>query len=96
MKRTEPRLVGDILKEFFNRPFVARKIAEGRLPQTWAELVGPHIASLTHELRLERGILYIGISSGVARQDIFYRRDELMTLLNQRAGHRIINAIVVR
>lgn len=96
MKRTEPTLVGDILREFFERPFVARKLAEGRLPDLWQEVVGTHIASLTHTFELKQGILYIGISSPVARQEIFFRRDELMTILNQRSGYRLINAIIVK
>ncbi|MBR5821579.1 MAG: DUF721 domain-containing protein [Alistipes sp.] len=96
MKRTEPTLVGDILREFFERPFVARKLAEGRLPDLWQEVVGAHIASLTHTFELKQGILYIGISSPVARQEIFFRRDELMTILNQRSGYRLINAIIVK
>jgi predicted nucleic acid-binding Zn ribbon protein len=96
MKRTEPVLVGDILRQFFERPFVARKLAEGRLPELWQEVVGSHIASLTHTFELKQGILYVGISSSVARQEIFFRRDELMTLLNQRSGHRIVNAIIVK
>lgn len=96
MKRTEPKILGDILREFFERPFVARKLAEGRLPELWAEVVGTHIASLTHTLELKNGILYVGISSSVARQEIFFRRDELMTILNERSGHKIINAIIVK
>lgn len=96
MKRTEPKIVGDILREFFERPFVARKLAEGRLPELWAEVVGPHIASLTYSFELKNGILHIGVSSSVARQEIFFRRDELMTILNQRSGYRLINAIIVR
>lgn len=96
MKRTEPVLVGDILRQFFERPFVARKLAEGRLPELWQEIVGTHIASLTHTFELKQGILYVGISSSVARQEIFFRRDELMMLLNQRSGHRIVNAIIVK
>lgn len=96
MKRTEPTLVGDILREFFERPFVARKLAEGRLSDLWQEVVGTHIASLTHTFELKQGILYIGISSPVARQEIFFRRDELMTILNQRSGYRLINAIIVK
>lgn len=96
MKRTEPKLIGDILKEFFERPYIARRIAQGSLPDYWKEIVGEHVANLTHECRFENGILYIGISSGVARQEIFYRRDELMMRLNERAGQKIVNAIIVR
>lgn len=96
MRRTEPKLIGDILKEFFERPYVARRIAQGSLPDYWREIVGERIADLTHECRFDNGILYIGISSGVARQEIFYRRDELMMRLNERAGQKIVNAIIVR
>ena len=48
MKRTEPKLIGDILKEFFERPYVARRIAMGSIPDYWREIVGEHIADLTH------------------------------------------------
>ena len=96
MRRTEPKLIGDILKEFFERPYVARRVAEGRLPEYWREIVGGHIASLTTEFRLERGILYIGIASGVARQEMFYRRDELMMRLNECAKFNIVNAIIIK
>lgn len=96
MKRTEPKLIGDILDEFFSRPYIARKIAEGRIPQYWREVVGEKIASLTTYCRLEGVILYIGISSGVARQEVFYRRDELAQCINQRAGHDIVRSIIVK
>ena len=33
-------LMGDLLEEFFARPYVAAKVAEGRLPDTWREVVG--------------------------------------------------------
>ena len=96
MKRSEPKLIGDILREFFERPYVARRIAEGKLPQYWREIVGEQIAAITTEFRYERGILYIGIAAGVARQEIFFRRDELMVRLNQRAGAQIVNSIIIR
>lgn len=96
MKRTEPKLIGDILREFFERPYVARKVAEGRVPHYWRMVVGDHIASLTRECRLERGILYIGMASGVARQEVFFRRDEYMVRINELAKHRIVNSIIVR
>ena len=33
-------LMGDLLEEFFKRPYVAAKVAEGKLPDTWREIVG--------------------------------------------------------
>ena len=96
MKRTRTRLIGEVLEEFFKRPYVAAKIAEGKLPEYWREIVGEYAAMQTHEIRLENHILYIGISSSVVRNEIFFRRDQIMQLLNERAGIRLINAIIVR
>ena len=44
-------LMGDLLEEFFARPYVAAKVAEGRLPDTWREVVGDAVANLTTDLR---------------------------------------------
>ena len=96
MRRTRTRLIGEVLEEFFKRPYVAAKIAEGKLPEYWREIVGEYAAMQTHEIRLENHILYIGIRSSVVRNEIFFRRDHIMQLLNERAGIRLINAIIVR
>ena len=45
-------LMGDLLEEFFKRPYVAAKVAEGKLPDTWREIVGDRAADATTELRL--------------------------------------------
>jgi len=56
-------LMGDLLEEFFARPYVAAKVAEGRLPDTWREVVGDAVANLTTDLRLENRILYVRLQS---------------------------------
>ena len=96
MRRTQTRLIGDILEEFFKRPYVARKIAEGKLPEFWREIVGEHVANLTNDVRLERGILHVSVSSSVVRNDLFFRRDQLAQLINQRAGMQLVNALIIR
>lgn len=96
MKRTHPKTIGEILEEFFQRPYVARKLAEGHLPDYWREIVGERIAAETTQFHLERGVLYIGVRSGVVRQELFYQRDVLAAELNRRAGHNIVRSIVVR
>ena len=55
-------LMGDLLEEFFARPYVAAKVAEGRLPDTWREVVGDAVANLTTDLRLRIGFSMSGCS----------------------------------
>lgn len=96
MRRTQTKTIGEILEEFFKRPYVAAKIAEGRLPEYWREIVGEYVAQHTREVRLDNHILYVSVSSSVVRNELFFRRDELKALLNQRAGINLINALIIR
>ena len=96
MKRTKAQPIGALLDNLFKSPDVARKIAEGKLPQFWREVVGESVANITDDIRLENNILYVKVSSSVVRNDLFYRRDQLMELINQRAGMRLVNAVIIR
>ena len=80
MRRTKTMLMGDLLEEFFKRPYVAAKVAEGKLPDTW----------------LENRILYVRIQSSVLRSELFYQREALKEELNRRSGVRIVNAVIIR
>ncbi|CVI71633.1 MULTISPECIES: DUF721 domain-containing protein [unclassified Alistipes] len=96
MRRTKTLLLGNLLEEFFRRPYVAAKVAEGKLPETWRQVVGDRAADLTTELRLERRILYVRIQSSVLRSELFCQRDALRDALNRQAGMRLVNAVIVR
>lgn len=96
MRRTKTQLMGELLEEFFRRPYIAAKVAEGKLPDTWRTVVGEKIANETTELRLENHILHVRIRSSVLRQELFYQRDALRDALNEQSGVRLINAVIVR
>ncbi|MFI3318683.1 MAG: DUF721 domain-containing protein [Rikenellaceae bacterium] len=96
MRSRKPTLVGDVLKEFFARPYIAAKVAEGKLPETWRAVVGDQVADVTSEIRLENHILHVRIGSSLLRQELFYQREALKEELNRRSGVRFINAVIVR
>ena len=89
MRRTKTMLMGDLLEEFFKRPYVAAKVAEGKLPDTWRAVVGDRAADFTTELKLEN-------QSSVLRSELFYQREALKEELNRRSGVRIVNAVIIR
>ena len=55
MRRTKTMLMGDLLEEFFKRPYVAAKVAEGKLPDTWRERIQSSV--LRSELFYQREAL---------------------------------------
>lgn len=73
-----------------------RRLCEARIPELWNDTAGPAIASLTTSVSMKNGILYIALSSSVARHDIFMRRAELQRELNRRLGMNVIANIIVK
>ena len=96
MRRTKTMLMGDLLEEFFKRPYVAAKVAEGKLPDTWREIVGDRAAEITTELKIENHILYARIQSSVLRSELFYQREALKEEINRRSGVRLVNAVIIK
>ena len=70
--------------------------AEGRLPDTWREVVGDAVANLTTDLRLENRILYVRLQSSVVRQELFYQREALRDRINEVSKVRLVNAVIVK
>ena len=96
MRRTKTMLVGDVLKEFFAQPHIVAKVAEGRLPDTWREVVGDRAADVTMQLRLVNRVLYAHISSSVIRSELFMRRTTLVDEINRVSGVRLVNVVIIK
>lgn len=96
MRRTKTLMMGELLDEFFKRPYVAARVAEGKLPDTWRMIVGERAAAYTAELRLDNHILYARITSSVLKQELFYQREALRDEINRRSGIRIVNAVIIK
>lgn len=96
MRRKNFVRLGDVLEDFFSRPYVAAKVAEGRLPDTWREVVGERVASLTSSIRLENRILYVNITSSVVRYELFCRRTTLRDEINRISGVKLVNAVIIK
>ena len=89
-------MMGELLEEFFSRPWVAAKVAEGRLPEVWRECVGDLAADMTTHFELRGRILNVRISSSVLRNELFLRRAELCDELNRRSQVPIVEQIIVK
>ncbi|MFI3330615.1 MAG: DUF721 domain-containing protein [Rikenellaceae bacterium] len=97
MRRTKPVRIGELWADFLkDTPLIAAKIAEAKLPEYWAEIVGPAVASYTPSMNLHKGVLYINVSSSVVRHEILIRRETLRHSLNEKMGFRLINSIIVK
>ena len=96
MRRTQAQSAGELLQEIFSKPHIAAKLAEGRLPDVWAEVVGGHVTQLTESIRLENHVMYVRITSSVVRHEVFLRRDLLTEKINAALGMKLVNVLIVK
>ena len=96
MKRTNTQTLSDILKDFFeDNPIVAQKLAENRLIKAWEKVTGKAVSRYTESLYIKNQTLYIRLSSAVLRNELSLCRSDLIIKLNEEAGTKVINQIVL-
>ena len=70
--------------------FLAEKIKSN-----WPELVGKVIANRTDEISIRQQKLYLKVSSASLRQELIMMKTNLIDNINEYAGKKLINEIVL-
>ncbi len=95
MKPRETSL-GDALEGFFKKSGLTNKMLIVRTLRDWPKFAGKPIAEQTERLRYEKGNLVVYMKSPIWRQELLYRKTEIVASINAAAGKAIIKGIVVR
>jgi predicted nucleic acid-binding Zn ribbon protein len=73
-----PRVIGDALRTFLKRSGLYEQIEERRLLLEWDRLVGPTFAAEARPLKVERGILWIGVNSAPQANHLLYLKPKIL------------------
>lgn len=88
--------VGDALKRLTASLGIGPKLKEMELLASWESVVGEQIARVATAERIERGTLYVSVTSAPWRAELTLRRMELIGRLNAAAGRKVISEIRFR
>ena len=75
---------------------IQHKIYEDYIQKHWEEIAGKTIAKYTQEIKLYKDILQITILAAPLKQEIFYNRDKLITLVNEALKAQVVKEISLR
>ena len=95
MKRNDAEQIGKLIRTFLRQESLESPLNE-RLINSWAEILGPTIASYTRELYIRNQILYVHLTSAALRQELMMGRDLLVRNLNRHVGAQVITNIIFR
>jgi predicted nucleic acid-binding Zn ribbon protein len=96
MRRSKTLTLAEALKDYIKEMNLEGKLLEVNIINSWEDVVGKAIASRTSNVRIKDHILYVKLTSSVARNELLMLKEALREKLNQRAGRELIKDIVLR
>lgn len=95
MKRTDPRLFGDIFNEAMSRVGLSDTYDQQRASYLWSEVVGPTVNRFTTRRYIADGVLHVYISSAPLKSELSFLADSLRDRINQAVGRQVVKSIVI-
>jgi len=94
--RSNDRPLGDVIKEVLKKYRLEDHLVETQLIESWRSVCGDMIAMHTLSLSVKEGTMYVKVDSSALRQELQYRKEKLMEMLNKTAGREVIRDMVFR
>lgn len=96
MKHTEPTILKTLLKTLISdKNNFSKGLLEGKVLNSWREVVGDYLANSTSKLTLRDGVIHVSFSSAAAADDFFRKKVKIINNLNAIAGERVVRFIHV-
>lgn len=96
MRRSNTQSLSEVLREYIQEMRMERKLKEVDVVQSWEDLLGKTIAGYTRNIYISQKILYVEISSAVAKNELIMMREEIRNKLNEQAGSEVVAKIVFK
>lgn len=100
MKKTkrynDNQSISDILQNFVETNKLKKGINQVEVEEVWKRVMGPAISKYTTQIKLQREILYIELSSSVLREELSYGVSKIVKNINEELGKELINKVILK
>lgn len=96
MRRNKTITIAEAISDFIKEKGFGEKLSETSLINSWEEITGKAISSRTQRIYVKDHVLYVHLTSSVARNELLMLKEAIKSRLNERAGKTVIRDIVFR
>lgn len=96
MRRNETRPIGEVIKECLDELNISKTLKEKRLVSQWTELLGKTVSVRTKQVYIKDRTLFVYMTSSVARNELMMMRQAILEKMNEIAGEKLIDSVVIR
>ncbi|MBS1600081.1 MAG: DUF721 domain-containing protein [Bacteroidetes bacterium] len=88
--------LGDAIKQFLNRSRLKGSIIALQIDEVWEKIMGKTIARYTDKIEIHGHTLYINTSVAPLKQELLYKKDKIIELVNEALGEKLIKEVVIK
>jgi len=95
-RNSNQQSLGEVIKDFLKQSGWQQKLDEVKVLTEWDKILGPSLAKYTEEVFIQNKILHIRLNSSALRQELSFRKTEIIDELNASVGKEVIKDIVLK
>jgi hypothetical protein len=96
MRNTNEHSLGELIQELISAYRLKDGLTRAKIDQVWEKVMDKAIVSRTSELRFDKGVLMIRLNSAVLRNELEYKKAEIMKAVNDAVGDDIVKEVILR
>ena len=88
--------LGEAIKQFLNRSRLKGSIVALQIDEVWEKIMGKTIARYTEKIEIHGQTLYINTNVAPLKQELLYKKDKIIELVNEALGEKLIKEVVIK
>ena len=96
MRKSNTQKLGDVIADCLREMRIERKLKEVHVVSQWESMMGKTVAVRTDRIYIRNRTLYIHVTSSVLKTELLMMRQEIIDKLNENAGEKVVEEIVIR
>ena len=96
MRGNNTNNVGDIIRKLMKNPKLADRLDELDALEVWKELIGEQLQKYIAEARIIKGSLLIKVKSAPLRNELSYKKTDIIKQINTKLGREVVKEIVLK
>jgi predicted nucleic acid-binding Zn ribbon protein len=96
MRKSQTQKIGDVIGECLREFNIDRKLKEVSIVSQWESLMGKAVSNRTSQIYIRNHILFLRVSSPVLKNELLMMRQQIIDKLNENAGEKLVEEMVIR
>jgi predicted nucleic acid-binding Zn ribbon protein len=95
-RKSNQQTLGEVIKDFLRESGWEQRLDEVKIITQWDKTLGPSLAKYTEEVFIKNRVLHIRLNSSTLRQELSYKKTDLLKELNEAVGKEVITDILLK